>query len=62
MLNQWTVALPANVDPAIPKEYASFITSGEVALKSLENCILITILRDTGTVQSLILKNYLAYF
>ena len=28
-----TVASPANVDPAIPKEYTPFISTGEVALQ-----------------------------
>jgi len=48
---------PVNIDPTIPKEYASFNSSGEVALQDSEKSIPITILRDAGAVKSLILES-----
>ena len=56
-----TVASPANVGTAIPKEYAPFISSGVVALLGSGKSIPITILRDTGAVQSLILESTLPF-
>jgi len=56
-----TVASPANVDPAIPKEYAPFISTDELALQDSEKSIPITILKDTGAVHSLILESTLPF-
>jgi len=56
-----SVASPAIADPAIPKEYGPFISSGEVAQQGSGKSIPITILRDTGAVQSLLLQSNLPF-
>jgi len=56
-----SVASPANVDPAITKEYSPFISSGEVALQDSGKRTPITILRDTGPAQPLILESTLPF-
>ena len=56
-----TVATPANPCTSIPREFLPFISSGEVVLLNSKTKTPITILRDTGAVQSLILKRVLPF-
>ena len=56
-----TVTSPTNDGTEIPKEHAPFISSDVVALLGSGESIPITILRDTGAVQSLILESTLPF-